>query len=225
MKRLLQAIAMVTFLILPSAIYAQTALVNTPEYQVTHMLFRGESVVLFRGEMTLGSARSIELSLQQTQSSILVMNSPGGFMVEAYQLGFVIQELGISVLIVDGDICLSACAFAVMASENLILNGILAFHSPYVENIPSGMSTEDFGAMERGAMMRMMIYTITMGYSVGLVADIHEQTSRHEYIVFDDVADLYRFRDNGVLTYDEDMPTLYTIMTSDQIAEYVDTNN
>jgi hypothetical protein len=74
-------------------------------------------------------------------------------------------------------------------------------------------------------MMRMMIYTITMGYSVGLVADIYEQTSRHEYIVFDDVADLYRFRDNGVLTYDEDMPTLYTIMTSDQIAEYVDTNN
>lgn len=225
MKALLQAMLIAVSIILPSAVSAQTVLARTPEYQIIHLEVDGNGVIAFQGDMTLGSSDRIIMAMQMTQSSNLVMHSPGGFMIEAYQLGFAIRQMGVAVLIAEGNACLSACAFAVMASDNLHVNGLLGFHSPYIEEVPSGMSIESFGAMERGVMLQMMTYSVMLGYSIGLVADIHEYTTRDEYIVFDDEADLNRFRYNGVLTYDEDMPTLYTIMHTNQITEYIQAEN
>lgn len=74
-------------------------------------------------------------------SPIVILNSPGGYLIDGYKLGELFRSKRASTLIAHGQICASSCAVAFIGGHHrgVIGDGKLLFHSPYRD---SGMGIE-----------------------------------------------------------------------------------
>jgi hypothetical protein len=64
-----------------------------------------------------------ELAGREIASATVILNSPGGLLVEGMALGHLIRELGYSTSVLPGGVCHSACVFA-------LLGGVYRFAAP-----------------------------------------------------------------------------------------------
>ena len=71
------------------------------------------------------------------------MSGPGGLMTDMVVIMGAIKKSGLPVRVPTGSFCASACAFAAVSSENVIVDGTLLFHMGYIAGYHSGASLHD----------------------------------------------------------------------------------
>ncbi len=150
------------FAIAPSvapALYAPLAIRTGEGWDLsgTALDFTGYHHIRMTGEIVPGDAEKLlavvkEIDLDPFGNTILSMNSPGGNFEEALLIGDILTGQGIGTLVGDGDVCLSACAFAFLGGSRMVIRnvlwepwrhlhfgGTLGFHSP---SLPGAVPTE-----------------------------------------------------------------------------------
>ena len=83
------------------------------------------STILLEGPIDERAAQRLreEIGGREMASAIVILNSPGGLLLEGMALGRVIREAGYSTSVARGGVCHSACVFA-------LLGGVYRFAAP-----------------------------------------------------------------------------------------------
>lgn len=218
MSRLL-AILVVALCFISTSAFSQIVLTRNSSYAIVYDNVDDIGVLVFHGEMDLGSSYNINRFLEYTSADILVIHSAGGYMVEGYGLGAVLRDAGVRVLIPEGSICLSACAFAAMSADDLIVLGVLGFHTPYINrDLVGDLSEIEIAVIEAESRIQLMLYMSITGYPLTFLEEIVDNTSQSVYMVFETAEDLYAFRS-------EDAVVNYNIMSTEDIARYLQSYN
>lgn len=143
------------------------------------------------------------------------MISPGGYMPAALLIGEYISESGIPVVIREGTQCMSACAYAAIASPNLTLKGSLLFHSPYFPTVSTSDTLSDLFVMSNLATLTMVEWMLRHGYTIELFSKITELTDPEVFINFTSTENLYRFKNSDPLAVLENSDQYYSVVTFD----------
>lgn len=97
----------------------------------------GQRLVVASGMIVPGDARKLGLALNQATRSRngtkeLLLDSPGGVVVEALAMADLMDQVGVSTVVPAGAICGSACASVLFVSgkyRHIDKGGVLAIHS------------------------------------------------------------------------------------------------
>ena len=122
----------------------------------------GEAILLF-GEIKSGDAEEFARILPQsgnTPHPVLFLNSPGGKVVEATQIGEMIRQRGIYTAVVDNSICASACSLIWAAGQARFADHTskIGFHAAY-----TGEATESH--TDGAGNARIGSYLARLGFS------------------------------------------------------------
>ena len=85
------------------------------------------------GDIAAGDLeRFRQISLRHPKA-IVVLNSKGGLVYPAIEIGKIIKIMGYTTVVSDGDVCASACALIWMAGSNRVASydGNVGFHASY----------------------------------------------------------------------------------------------
>lgn len=92
----------------------------------------------------------------------ITFHSPGGLAMIGFNIGYYMKEHGITAEVREGNMCVSACAFAFLMAEKKIMKGTLAFHHPYNTNNEVSKIALEKQSLEVGAIF--MNYVMETGY-------------------------------------------------------------
>jgi hypothetical protein len=109
-------------------------------------------LILIKGEIIRGDEKSFKDIALNTESAIVVFNSPGGLLRPALEIGKTIRIKGFSTAVLGSD-CTSACAIAWLAGQPRMLSkkSGVGFHAIYIEDesgkkIPTGIGNALVGS-------------------------------------------------------------------------------
>lgn len=87
-------------------------------------------VLFVNGAFSAGDANRIIQVLEQQDTFLVVLASPGGVVEEAFSVADAIRERGLETYVPYGAECNSACFFPFMAGERRLADGDLSVHRP-----------------------------------------------------------------------------------------------
>lgn len=179
----------------------------------TFGIFKEEDTVVFYGEINESAAFSLVEALSIQKPKTLVMISPGGEMQASLIIGTYLKNSDVEVLIREDTECISACAFAVMASDQLQVNGNLLFHTPYFPLVSTTDSLNDLFLMSSISHVALVEWFLANGYTLEFYKRILENTSNKTFLNFTSTENLLKFKSNDPLAVLSDDETPYTIVT------------
>lgn len=99
-------------------------------------LANGAAILSLDGEISLDDADRFRALSQKYNSAVVVLNSAGGRLFPALEIGRIIKSKGYTTLVADDAICASACALIWVASTSRFLSplGNVGFHASYRDN-------------------------------------------------------------------------------------------
>jgi len=155
----------------------------------------GEKYLRYEGEFQESSGGAIAAYIDNFQDIKWVeFHSPGGVLLEVNPLGIRLREREIPFVIKEGDVCVSACAFLALFSPDIQLNGMLAFHVPYVTAMHSTMTLNEVSQMMNERTMRQTRQMFQNGYLAYLYLNIVRNSDIDKYLVFTDIEELNKYR-------------------------------
>jgi len=156
----------------------------------------------------------------------LEINSPGGLVTEGYTLGNYLagQNPDLPIYINYGDGCASACANAVAMSDNLHINGILAFHPPFIMELQTNVTLQEYGVFVSKAQYKMVEYFLEHGYSLDFLAIKFAVGTPQRYMVITNADDLYAFRKSNPLMIVQRAADRYQIWNQQRLDQYTGWN-
>lgn len=178
-------------------------------------IFKEENTIVFYGEISGSSAISLLEILGVEQPDTLVMISPGGQMPASLVIGRYLANTDIKVVIRENTSCMSACAYAAMASNNLEIHGNLMFHAPYFPEISTDSTLHELFVMSNIANLTMLEWFLRNGYTLDFYRRILENTDVDTFINFTNYENLREFRNADPLHTVTDAGELYTTETLD----------
>lgn len=204
MKKLLIAAAFV-------ALSATSALSASVSNKTTH--------IEFSGEINGGDFRKLQSLIDATGIKVVHFNSPGGNAIEGFNIGTILKRNNMKGVITKGSICMSACAWAFLGTEDKIIDGVLGFHTAYVAS-PSGgpakageFKETPTATLKGGQFIGATnaAYFFDLGYRFQLQSLIQYTTDPQTYLIFQDETDLDRFKYEKAedYTYVEKLPPGY----------------
>lgn len=135
----------------------------------------------------------------------IYMNGPGGEFYAGLAIGRKIAETGARVIIPSGSECISACALAAMAAEEIHVDGRVLLHRVFTMGVPSLVTVEEIGAHFGAVYIELASYMQEVGYPLSFTLQMVRNTSPCKFMVVDDESDLERAKQNGSLAgYDVD---------------------
>jgi membrane-bound ClpP family serine protease len=125
MKRLL--------VVLLACVLVQSAQAQTVKL-VTERTADHPALILLKGQMKIPSSALrtfIAVSALQNEQTIVLLNSPGGAIGTAIEIGKIIKQRGFKTAVPDFERCLSACALIWLAGKERLVGGSasIGFHS------------------------------------------------------------------------------------------------
>lgn len=124
----------------------------------------GISIISISGEITSSDARILSRLIDTSKKAIVHLDSIGGNLSAALEIGSKIRLSGASTSVSPGAECLSACALIWLAGSNRYMSqsSIIGFHAAYVDG-ETGPEEIGVGNAEIGA------YLTHLGYSLEVV--------------------------------------------------------
>jgi hypothetical protein len=109
----------------------------------------------------------------------------GGDAFAGLAIGAAIHQKGVTVQIPSGARCISACAFAALAADKIMLGGELWFHHAYRPLVPTGKSLEDLerDGQKIGAMT--LYYGHLIEVPAQFIYEVIATTSSCKFMVVD----------------------------------------
>ena len=134
-----------------------------------------DTTINFKGEIISGDAKRLEALILRTGIKTVEFDSNGGMAIEGYTLGYVIRRNEVKTVVIDGSVCLSACAVAYIGGVDLELDGVLGFHVAWSpvddQSYSDGMKSGQLYSIVGAAYHFNMGYTNQMSYIISQVTD------------------------------------------------------
>lgn len=146
------------------------------------------------GPTTQYQVQATYLAMSSNEVLTVILSGPGGSYYSGMALGRVIRSEGANVIVPEGAICVSACAFATLGAERIIVDGELWFHAPYLMLVPTNVTILDIAQNFGKAYLDMSVYLSQQGVSVLFANDIMAKTSTCKFIVIDDGSEITKLR-------------------------------
>lgn len=132
------------------------------------------NALLFDGPVGPGSATAFKAMLDKhPESRVVAFNSPGGLVVPALEIADEIHRRGISTVILEGNICFSACAFMFMAGGTRYAVGQLGVHQ---------ISGTDDSSVTQLVVARIYDSLLTFGTDQAFLNAMFQTASEDMYI-------------------------------------------
>jgi hypothetical protein len=130
------------------------------------------TVLLMHGPITSGDAKRLVafLDTMETDPDVVALNSPGGIVDEALEIGRELRSWELGTAVLDGMICASACPYVLAGgtSRKVSEGSAVGLHQHYYETpgyIPAAFAVEDIQL----GQARTMAYLIEMGVDPGVM--------------------------------------------------------
>lgn len=93
-------------------------------------------LILIEGELVQGDADRFLEAIRFVELGAVLLESPGGSLIEGLRIGRVIRELGFTTGVAPDTACASACALAWLAGTTRFMDptALVGFHAAYEEN-------------------------------------------------------------------------------------------
>jgi len=137
----------------------------------------------------------VQRAFKENHVGTIYMKGNGGLFYTGLALGRAIRESGARVIIPTGTECISACAFAAIASEEVHVDGALLFHRPYMQLVPTNATIEEISGYTGGGYLDGAMYIVEMGYPLSWVKQMIVSTSPCLFIKVVDEAQLQDFKE------------------------------
>jgi hypothetical protein len=142
------------------------------------------------GQTTMYQASQVYRVNKANEVLNVVMYGQGGSYYAGLRIGGLIKAEGSNVIIPMGKQCVSACAFAALAGNKVIVDGELWFHAPYLTEVPTGATilgiTQNFGV----AYNDMSKYLLQMGVTIDFASELLKITTPSKFIIINDSSEL-----------------------------------
>lgn len=168
----------------------------------------GNTYVRYDGDFTYMTDAALNAFLEKYNPSYLELSSDGGNMDKIDLPGYTIQAMQIPVRIKRGESCVSACAFLAMYSPDIQIDGQLAFHAPYWQDIKQDSWLNRVLNITSGGTYEMYYRFKDNNYSLYLYYLIERYSNSYTFITFDSTEELNKYK------VDTDLDGQYSIRTS-----------
>jgi len=129
-------------------------------------------LMIMQGQIADGDAARFEVFLSSLEEPPvgIAIDSPGGIVDEAIQIGTKIRDQGLDTRILPGTACLSSCPYVVAGGveRSISLTGVVGLHQHYYETpgyMPAFLAVEDI----QRSQGETMGYLIEMGIDPGVM--------------------------------------------------------
>jgi hypothetical protein len=142
------------------------------------------------GQTTMYQASQVYRVNKSNEVLNVVMHGQGGNYYAGLRIGRMIKAEGSNVIIPPGKQCVSACAFAALGGNKVIVDGELWFHAPYLSEITTMATilqiTQNFGV----AYNDMSKYLLEVGVTIDFATTLLKKTTPSKFIVINDTVQL-----------------------------------
>jgi hypothetical protein len=146
------------------------------------------------GYTTMRQVQAANLEMRSNEVLTVILSGPGGDYYAGLALGRAIRKEGANVIIPENSTCVSACAFAALGGERVIVDGELWFHAPYLTMAPTNVTILDITHKFGIAYLDMSAYLSEQSISILLANDIIRRTSTCKFIVVDSGEEITKLR-------------------------------
>lgn len=146
------------------------------------------------GRTTSRQATEVWRVMKDNDVLIVSIYGNGGDYYAGLRLGVLIKNEGSTVIIPAGKRAVSAAAFAALGADNIIVDGELWFHTPYMQGVPATASILEISQMFGRAYIDMASYLASVGIPLSFSHDLLVRTTPSKFVVIDDGAQIDRIR-------------------------------
>jgi hypothetical protein len=139
-------------------------------------------------------ASSVYRYLRDNDVLTVTLQGDGGDYYAGLRIGRLIEAEGSVVVIPTNKRCVSACAFAALGGDRVIVDGELWFHTPYLTSVPTTVTILGITQMFGRAYVDMTSYLAMMGIPMSFGHDLLVRTTTSKFVVIDDGAQIDRIR-------------------------------
>lgn len=179
----------------------------------------GVTYLRYEGDFVESTSLSLASAIKITPTAAyLELNSSGGLFYPDDPASAEIRIRGLPVVVKAGEICASACAYTAMASPDIRIDGLLAFHLPYNGAFAKEATLYDISQSSVEMTMLMAKRMFEQGWRLVLYYNIEQNTGLDTWMVFDDSQELDRYRFTDPATFmdaTEVPPSFYVGSTED----------
>lgn len=118
----------------------------------------------------------------------VIMWGEGGDFYAGLAIGIEIQREGASVQVPTGRRCVSACAFAAVASDKVMLGGELWFHTAYIPEYPLVFTLEQISTLGQQTGVQTLYYAYKVDLPAVFIWEIMGSTNACKFLVISDTS-------------------------------------
>lgn len=137
------------------------------------------------GNTTRVQAVLVEQALKRNDVERIVMWGNGGDFFSGLAIGIMIKESGATVQIPTGARCVSACAFAAIAAEKIMVGGELWFHKAYRPSYNTLESLEDIDQDGQRIGITLSYYAYKLDLPLRFMFEVVGTTTSCKFLVID----------------------------------------
>ena len=181
----------------------------------------------FKGTFVTGLKNEFIRQLSKYKDiKIVSMSSPGGLLMEGYEVGKVLSNYRLTTWVPRDQACISACALAFIGGENYKVSGVLAFHAPWLPKYDGSQKLMDIYSQGQNTGSTQSYWFAANGFRAQLYMAITQYTNRDTFMLFTNSGDLNHFLMYPERTYEEylewkDSPSTILQGTGELIAAIV----
>lgn len=145
--------------------------------------FEGSKTAIIDGRTTEYQAVSVYNLFRKNEVETVYMRGPGGDLIAGLKIGKLVLEEGATVVVRKDTYCISACAFAAIASKDTRVYGQLWLHRPYVPGYPTFMRLDDLNGMALEVSATISKYFVHIGYPIEVWRTLASKTNPCYFVV------------------------------------------
>lgn len=203
-------------IIVEDSIFIEESNLQHGPYEVSLLSYSGKQgtvdSIAVMGNISVGLPQVLDRYLRKYPTiKTLVISSGGGSPIVSFELFDVIYSHELTVIIPPTRACLSACADAVIAANDLIIIGQLGFHSIYYTDIDSRNFDDMINEIQ---IVQTAIINNRLISGLGMQFSFHVAMQRGDFVVFDSTEQWH------AVMNDIPVELLTAIRTGDETTEY-----
>jgi hypothetical protein len=146
------------------------------------------------GDTTQYQINAAYAVLKDNEVVTVEMSGPGGNYYAGLSLGRMLKREGVTVIIKEGSTCVSACAFAALGGDRLLVDGALWFHVPYLTGTPTNRTVLEIAQYFGLGYLDMPVYLADVGVTINFANVLMKDTSECKFYVIKDGAEIVKLK-------------------------------
>ena len=158
------------------------------------------NTVAVTGETNVFQRMELSRVIGERDPYIIYMSGQGGSFMEGMFEGWILRRSNAVVIIPDGQDCVSACAYAAMAANNLAIKGRLLLHRPFFSAAPAMRSPDWFAGKSGEGYLMMTRYLLELDYPLSFALYIVTHSNPCKLVVINDARKLFKLKGDPLYT-------------------------